>query len=62
MLKTHTVRPGETLPAIALCYYGTEDAWSYIYQHNRHNIADPNHLYIGQAIVIPHIPGNPFKC
>lgn len=55
-IKTHTVRPGETLEGIAKAYYGKSDLASYIFRHNDANIHDPNVIYTGQVIVIPHLP------
>ena len=52
----HIVRPGETLESIAKGYYGDEDLGDYIFKHNTAYILDPNHLQLGQSIVIPHIP------
>ena len=57
MVKTHTVRPGENLASIAKAYYGTEDAWSFIWKHNRHELLSPNEIYPGQELVLPQIPG-----
>lgn len=56
-MKIHVVRPGETLASIALTYYGTQDAWAYIWRHNRHEIPDPNELPVGFNLVLPHAPG-----
>lgn len=55
-LKTHTVRPGETLDSIAHAYYGNGDMDVYIFQHNQTVIRDINRVYPGQVIVIPHVP------
>lgn len=55
-LKTHTVRPGETLDSIARAYYGDGDLDTHIFQHNTTVIKDINRIYPGQVIVIPHIP------
>jgi nucleoid-associated protein YgaU len=55
-VKTHRVMPGETLESIALGYYGDECMGDFIFQHNAAYIQDPNHLYLGQVIVIPHVP------
>ena len=62
MMKTHRVRPGDTLASIAIAYYGHADAWSYIWAHNRHEIPNPNQLMIGTDIVLPHVPGREFRC
>jgi len=55
-LKTHTVRYGDTLASIARAYYGDETFDDYIFDHNKTVIQNPNVLYPGQVIVIPHIP------
>lgn len=55
-MKTHTVRPGETLDSIAEAYYGDGDLDTYIFRHNSTTIADINRIYPGQVIVIPHVP------
>lgn len=62
MMKTHRVKPGDTLDSIAHAYYGDWHAWTYIWKHNRHEIENPNVLAIGQVIVIPHVPGREFQC
>ncbi len=59
MLRTHTVQPGETLIDIAREYYRTTDnrklkAYALsIYRHNP-QIDNPNHVYPGMSLVIPH--------
>lgn len=55
-MKTHTVRPGETLESIAKAYYNDESLDVYIYKHNTQVIRDINQIYPGQIIVIPHLP------
>lgn len=55
-MKTHTVRPGETLDSIARAYYGDGDLDVYIFQHNQTVIRDINRVYPGQVIAIPHVP------
>jgi nucleoid-associated protein YgaU len=55
-IKTHRVRPGETLADIAKAYYGDADLDVYIFRHNDANIYDPNVIYTGQEIIIPHLP------
>lgn len=54
--KTHTVRPGDTLESIAKGYYNDPELGDYIFQHNTTNIQNPNVLYPGQSILIPHLP------
>jgi len=55
-MKTHTVRPGETLDSIARAYYGDGEMDTFIFQHNQTLIKDINRVYPGQVIVIPHVP------
>lgn len=54
--KFHTVRPGDTLESIAAAYYKDDTLDDFIFQHNTTTIANPNTLYPGQTIVIPHLP------
>jgi len=54
--RTHTVRIGENLSDISICYYGTARYALTIWQHNRTIIGnDPNRLTAGLRIVIPHM-------
>lgn len=55
-IRYHRVKYNETLASISDHYYGSPDFAMVIYQHNRHFIADPNAIYPGQRIAIPHIP------
>ena len=54
----HTVTAGESLWSIAeLEYsYGTGGGalWNYVYSANRHQIADPNLIHVGQVLLVPH--------
>lgn len=59
-MVTHVVKPGENLATIAKRYYGTEDAWAYIWRHNRHEFTSPNDIPYGSELVIPHVPGREF--
>lgn len=49
---SHVVEAGDTLSSLAKRYYGDESQWPRIYRCNRW-IADPDHLKVGQTIVIP---------
>lgn len=52
----HRVAPNDTLPELALAYYGSERYAASIYDHNRERIGrDPNHLNAGQDLVLPRI-------
>jgi tetratricopeptide (TPR) repeat protein len=55
---THTVRPGDTLPALAQRYYGDRSRSEVIWETNR---LPPNpRLVAGMILKIPEIPGVPF--
>lgn len=57
-IREHRVRLGETLQSIAEDYYGKGCARQYalvIYQHNRDELSNPNVIYPGQLLVIPHV-------
>jgi nucleoid-associated protein YgaU len=56
MMKTHTVRPGDTLESIAKAYYNDDSLDDYLFQANTTVIQNSNVLYPGQVIVIPHLP------
>lgn len=55
-IRTHRVQYGDTLASLAKVYYGDEHMYAYIYQHNRHVIAQMNQLQVGQVITIPFLP------
>lgn len=50
----HVVVEGESLSAIAANTYGSADRWPAIYEANRDQIGDPNLIYSGQRLRIPH--------
>ena len=54
--KLHTVRPGDTLESIAAAYYKDESLDDFIFSHNTTTVANPNVLYPGQVLIIPHLP------
>lgn len=54
--RHHTVRYGENLAMIAECYYGDPCAATVIYRANLAVLDDPNRVYAGQVLVIPHLP------
>jgi Uncharacterized protein containing LysM domain len=56
MMKTHIVRPGDTLESIAKAYYNDDSLDDYLFQANTTVIQNSNVLYPGQRIVIPHLP------
>jgi LysM repeat protein len=53
---TYTVRPGDTLSAIAQQFYGNPDDWTWVYQANQSQIQDPNEIFAGQVLTIPAGP------
>lgn len=54
---TYTVRPGDTLSAIARRFYSEPGQWRVIYNANRDRIgSNPNALQAGERLVIPPAP------
>jgi nucleoid-associated protein YgaU len=55
-LATHKVAPGETLSKLASRYYGKGKAalWPEIFAANRDQIDDPDEIFVGQDLRIPH--------
>ncbi len=51
--KTHTVKAGETLSAIAEKYYGSATRYMKIFDANKDKLKDPNRIFPGQELVIP---------
>ncbi len=49
----YTIKPGDTLGAIAQQFYGKASAYTRIFEANKDIIADPNKIYPGQKIRIP---------
>ena len=56
-LRQHTVQPGDNLSSISRKYYGCSDTRYAlaIYQANTDKISDPNIVYPGQVLIIPHV-------
>ena len=52
-VRVHTVKPGETLYAIARKYYNDGRQWRRIWQANRNRIKDPNRVPAGIKLIIP---------
>jgi LysM repeat protein len=52
--RTYTVRPGDTLSAIAERFYHNPADWQWIYQANRSVVRDPNSIYVGESLKIPY--------
>jgi LysM repeat protein len=53
-----TVRPGDSLSAIAQDRYGDASDWSRIYHANQREIDDPNLIYPGERLTLPPV-GSP---
>jgi nucleoid-associated protein YgaU len=53
MEHTYTIRPGDTLASIAKDHYGDYRLWQRIYNANKHLLADPTKVEVGQKIVLP---------
>jgi Uncharacterized protein containing LysM domain len=54
-IRHYRVKYGDTLQKLAKRFYDNGELGPYIYQHNRHNIQNPNVLYPGQILTIPYI-------
>lgn len=54
--RTYTVRPGDTLSAIAERFYGRAGDWRWLYHANRSKIHDPDLIYVGQVLRVPRDP------
>ena len=52
--RTYTVQPGDTLWSLAQRFYGNGYMWPDIYYANEAHIHDPNEIYVGQELTIPH--------
>lgn len=55
-VRKHRVQWPENLATLSQHYYGCTDHANAIYQANRSSIEDPNRIYPGQMLVIPHLP------
>jgi len=55
-LRTHTVRPGDTLAALAKRYYGSDGDWRVLYHANHGKIENPNMIFPGQVLRVPDRP------
>jgi nucleoid-associated protein YgaU len=47
------VASGDTLSGIAARFYGDANKWPTIFEANRHQIQDPNRIFVGQVLRIP---------
>ncbi len=59
--KTHTVRAGETLIAIAQAELGSTTRWSEIWDLNRAALPNPDRLRAGQVLTLPLATATPTK-
>ena len=50
---TYTVKPGDTLSAIARQFLGNSNAYMDIFEANRDQLSDPNKIKPGQVLKIP---------
>ena len=50
---TYTVRPGDTLSAIARHEYGKAADWPALWWANRHQVPDPSLITVGQRLRLP---------
>ena len=50
------VQPGETLREIARVRFGDGERWKEIFDMNADLIEDPNHIYPGMPLRVPHAP------
>ena len=56
---TYTVRPGDSLSAIAAHTYGSTADWPAVWWANRHQVTNPNIIAVGQRLRLPasgHVP------
>ncbi len=49
----YTVKPGDTLSAIAQQWYGNGNLWPRLFEANRDQISNPNLIFPGQVLRIP---------
>ena len=49
----YTVVGGDTLSGIAQKYYNDATRWPVIFEANRHQLQDPDHIFPGQVLRIP---------
>ena len=51
--RTYEVKPGDNLSKISKQFYGDPDEYMRIYYANRDKLRDPDHLQVGQQLIIP---------
>ena len=54
-LGTERIHDGSRLTTMSKRYYGSKDFWVYIFEANRENISDPDHIAVGTIIKIPKL-------
>jgi LysM repeat protein len=52
--RTYSVRSGDSLSTIADRFYGRASEWTWIYDANRSKIQNPNDIFVGESLKIPH--------
>lgn len=52
-VQTYTVKPGDTLSAIAKHFYGHAGAYMQIFNANQDQLKDPDKIKVGQVLKIP---------
>lgn len=55
-MATHVVVSGDQLGKLAAHYYGNVALWPHIFAANRDQIDDPDEIFVGQELRIPHPP------
>jgi LysM repeat protein len=55
-VRHYTVRPGDTLSIIAERFYGNPGDWRWLFHVNRAEISNPNMIFAGQVLRVPHDP------
>lgn len=55
VLRRYTVRPGDTLTAIAARFLGNPGDWGYLYHLNIRVISDPNLIYPGETLTVSRV-------
>jgi LysM repeat protein len=51
--RKYTVKPGDSLSAIAQHFYGKASEYNRIFEANKDQLSDPDHVRAGQELVIP---------
>ncbi len=51
--RVYTVRPGDSLSAIALRIMGSADRWQQLYELNRNAIDNPDAIQVGTVLKVP---------